>query len=61
VGLSRWAGYLVVFGFMFVLIVLLAFGGWRKVKKVKAPERTIATSKDTIAYLKANTGSSKRP
>ena len=60
-GLSRWAGYLVVFGFMIVLIALLGFMGFRKVKKVKAPERTIATSKDTIAYLKANTGSSKRP
>ena len=61
-GLWRWLGYLVVFGFMLLLIGLLVFMGIRKVKRVKAPERTIATSKDTIAYLKANTGNSgKRP
>ena len=53
-GLSRWLGYLVVFGAMLVLIVLLVIFGIRKVKRVKAPERTIATSKDTVAYLKAN-------
>ena len=61
-GTSRWLGYLIVFGFIMVVVGLLVFLGIRKVKRVKAPERTIATSKDTIAYLKANTGSSsKRP
>jgi hypothetical protein len=34
---------------------LFVFMGVRKVKRVKAPARTIATSKDTMAYLKANT------
>lgn len=53
-GLWRWAGYLVVFGAMLLVIGLLVFFGIRKVKRVKAPERTIATSKDTVAYLKAN-------
>ena len=56
-GLSRWLGYLVVFGAMLVLIVLFVFLGVRKVKRVKVPERTIATTKDTVAYLKANVGS----
>ena len=56
-GLSRWLGYLVVFGFMLVVIGLLVFFGIKKVKRVKAPERTIATTKDTVAYLKANVGS----
>ncbi|MCW2496990.1 phage holin family protein [Jatrophihabitans sp.] len=55
-GLSRWLGYLVVFGALLVLIGLLVLLGIKKVKRVKAPERTIATSKETIAYLKANTG-----
>lgn len=53
-GLWRWAGYLVVFGGLLVVIGLFVFFGVRKVKRVKAPERTIATTKDTVAYLKAN-------
>jgi len=53
-GLSRWLGYLVVFGAMLLLIAVLVLFGIRKVKRVKAPQRTIATTKDTVAYLKAN-------
>lgn len=51
-GIWRWAAYLIVFGFLLVLVGLLIFLGIRKVKRVKAPERTIATSKETIAVLK---------
>ena len=54
-GLWRWAGYLAVFGFQLLLVGLFVFIGVRKVKRVRAPERTIETSKDTVAYLKANT------
>lgn len=54
-GLWRWLSYLIVFGFLLVLIGLLVLLGIRKVKRVKAPERTIRTGKDTVAYLKANT------
>ena len=50
--LSRWAGYLIVFGFLIVLIGLLVFFGIKSVKRVKAPARTIATSKETVAALK---------
>ena len=53
-GLSRWLGYLVVFGAMLVVIGLLVWFGIKKVKRVRAPQRTIATTKDTVAYLKAN-------
>lgn len=53
-GLYRWLGYLIVFGGMLLVIGALVFFGVKKVKRVKAPERTISTSKDTIAYLKAN-------
>ncbi len=53
-GLSRWLGYLVVFGALLVVIVLLVWFGIKKVKRVRAPQRTIATTKDTVAYLKAN-------
>jgi uncharacterized membrane protein YqjE len=54
-GLWRWAAYLVVFGFLLLLVAACVYLGVRKVKRVRAPERTIATSKDTVAYLKANT------
>jgi hypothetical protein len=54
-GIWRWAGYLIVFGFLLVVIGLLALIGVKQVKKVRAPTRTIATTKDTVAYLKANT------
>lgn len=48
----RWAAYLIVFGLLLVLVGILVLLGVRKVKKVKAPERTIASSKETVAYLK---------
>ncbi|HLY33330.1 MAG TPA: phage holin family protein [Jatrophihabitantaceae bacterium] len=54
-GLWRWAAYLAVFGFLALLVALFVVMGVRKVKRVRAPERTISTSKDTVAYLKANT------
>lgn len=51
-GLWRWASYLCVFGFLLLVAAALAFVGLRKVKKVEAPQRTIATTKDTVSYLK---------
>lgn len=54
-GLWRWLSYLIVFGGLVVFVALLTLLGVRKVKRVRAPRRTIATSKDTVAYLKANT------
>ena len=47
--------YSVGFGIVFFLMLLTAglFGllGWRKVKKIKAPEKSIAAAKDTVAAL----------
>jgi hypothetical protein len=54
-GLWRWVAYLAVFGFLLLLVGGLVLLGIRKVKRVRAPQRTIATSKDTVAYLKAST------
>ena len=54
-GIWRWLSYLIVFVFLLLLIGALVFLGVRKVKRVKAPKRTIDTGKDTVAYLKANT------
>jgi uncharacterized integral membrane protein len=55
IGIWRWLAYLIVFAFMLALIGLLVVMGIKKMKRIKSPERTIATSKDTVAYLKANT------
>jgi protein-S-isoprenylcysteine O-methyltransferase Ste14 len=55
IGLWRWLSYLIVFGALLLTVGLLVYMGVRKVKRVRVPERTIATSKDTVAYLKANT------
>ncbi len=54
-GLWRWLSYLIVFAFFVLVALVLVLIGVKKVKKVKGPEQTIATSKDTVAYLKANT------
>lgn len=54
-GLWRWLAYLAVFGFMLVLIVVLVVLGIGRVKRVRAPQRTITTSRDTVTYLKAST------
>lgn len=48
----RWAAFLIVFGLMVVVAAAAAFLGYRKVKKFKAPERTIASVKETAAALK---------
>lgn len=57
-GLWRWASYLIVFGLLVLIAAVLALLGVRTVKRVKSPERTIATSKDTAAYLKHPTKTS---
>ena len=53
-GLSRWLSYLIVFAGQLAFVVLAVIFGIKKVKRVKAPERTISTSKDTVAYLQSN-------
>jgi hypothetical protein len=49
--LLPWASNLIVFVGMLVTAGLFAFLGYLKVKKVRAPERTISTMKDTAAVL----------
>jgi uncharacterized membrane protein YqjE len=54
-GLYRWLAFLVVFALLLVVVGLLAFVGIRQVKRVRAPRRTIETSKQTVAYLRDHT------
>jgi uncharacterized membrane protein YqjE len=48
----RWAAYLIVFGLVLLAATGAAFLGYKKVRKIKAPERTIETTKSTVAALR---------
>ncbi|WP_290052990.1 phage holin family protein [Amycolatopsis solani] len=48
----RWIAFGIVFFAMVVVAIGAGFLGYRKVKKFKAPERTIASVKETAAALK---------
>jgi hypothetical protein len=50
--LPRWASFTIVFVVMLVLVAILALIGRRQIKKVKKPERTIASLQDTAETLK---------
>ena len=51
-GVPRAAAYLIVFGFLVLMMGILVLLGRQQVKKVKAPERTISETKETAAFLK---------
>ena len=51
-GWPLWLSFLVVAAVLFVVAGVLALLGKKRVSKVKPPERTIATSKGTIAAAK---------
>ena len=56
--LPRWAAFTIVFVAMLLIAGIFAFIGWRKVKKIKKPEKTIASLEQTASVLKtAATGS----
>lgn len=46
--LERWAAFLIVFVVMLVIAAIVALIGWRQVKKMKTPQRTI----DSVNELK---------
>jgi uncharacterized membrane protein YqjE len=48
----RWAAYGIVFVFIIAVAGLSAYIGYRKVRKVRAPQRTIDTTKSTVAALR---------
>ena len=54
-GVPRWLAYFLVFLILAIVVAVLVWLGMKKVKRVKAPERTIATSRETVEYLKTNT------
>lgn len=53
VGLYRSAAYGIVWGGMVVIAAVAGLLGYRKVKKLRAPERTISSAKDTVTALRS--------
>ena len=53
--LWRWVAYLIVFLLLLALAGIFAMLGIRKVKRVKAPQQTIDTTKSTVAALRQAT------
>jgi uncharacterized membrane protein YqjE len=51
-GIDTWLAFLIVFGAYLLVAAILAFIGVRKVKKVRAPEKTIAAVKGNRQLLK---------
>jgi hypothetical protein len=51
-GLSPWLAFLIVGGALLLLGVLLVLVGRSRLSKISPPERTIRTSKETVAALK---------
>lgn len=51
--LPRWAAFTIVFVLMVVVAAVFALLGWRKVKKVRKPEKTIASLEQTAQSLKS--------
>ncbi len=50
--LPRWLAFTIVFVVMLLIAAALAFLGLRRLKKIKKPERTIASLQDTASTLK---------
>ncbi|WP_336087941.1 phage holin family protein [Nocardia sp. SSK8] len=51
VWLYRWAAFLIVFALMVLTTALLGFLGWLKVRKLRAPEKTIGSLKQAAEVL----------
>ncbi|HWC79737.1 MAG TPA: phage holin family protein [Pseudonocardiaceae bacterium] len=47
-----WGGFLIVFIGMLLIAVVSVWLGIKRVKKIRAPQRTISSAKDTVAALK---------
>jgi Putative Actinobacterial Holin-X, holin superfamily III len=52
VGLPRWSAYLIVWGAFLIIAGILAWIGLRTVKRMRKPERTIETVKETARWAR---------
>lgn len=55
-GVYRWLAFLIVFVLQLLLVGAFALIGLRRVKRVKAPQTTIRTTKETVQYLRRSRG-----
>ncbi len=55
-GLDRWLAFLIVFVLQLLFVALCVYIGIKKVKRVKAPARTIKSTRETVDYLKKSRG-----
>ncbi len=62
-GLWRWAAFGIVFLFMLLVAGLFALLGYLRVRKIRAPQRTISTLKDTaqLRHRHAHDESAEQP
>ena len=51
VWLARWAAFAIVFGVMLLVAGLFAFLGYQKVRKIRKPERTIESLRESAQVL----------
>ena len=58
--LPEWAGFAIITGLMVLVAAACAFLGWRRVRKLRGPRRTISSVRDTAAALKRH-GESDQP
>lgn len=52
IGLPRWSAYLIVWGLFVIVAAVLALIGVRLVRRLRAPERTIETVKETARWAR---------
>jgi hypothetical protein len=50
-GLPYWASFLIVAGVLLLLAAILALIGYTRIKKIKAPEKTIANAQALVSEL----------
>lgn len=61
-GLYLWASYLIVFGLMVLTTVLFGFLGYLKVRRIRGPQQTIESVKETReALIPGGEGSARKP
>lgn len=50
--LPQWAGFGIVTALMVLVAAICAFLGWRRVRRIKGPNQTISSFRDTAAALR---------
>lgn len=59
--LPRWAAFGIVFTLMLMLVALLGLLGYLKVRKIRAPQKTISSVKETAAALRPKPAAAEAP